>query len=347
MAPAAGPEVTGRLDLIEVARALPVPQRHGLNASRLRVGPGVWSTARQYLQQRFAHVNDWDSRISGGLVLDATQRPITLETPCRSGDLFWYWRAVEEEVRNPAEVDILYRDERIVVVDKPHGLPVVPGGRHLCETILVRLQRDLGMPTLAPAHRLDLETAGVLLLTTEPAWRGRYQTLFQVQQVEKIYEAVVHLASGGVRSGWLAHRIEQRPGTDFMQMQVIPGPANARTEIEPIRLLGDALAHYRLKPRTGRKHQLRVQLSHCGMPIVGDRIYPDLKPYSREPGVSPEHPPLQLLARSMAFIDPVTRETRCFTSRQALSALSAFNRGENHADEPARIHGEPSPGRRI
>ena len=114
-----------------------------------------------------------------------------------------------------------------------------------------------------------------------------------------------------------------------MQVQVVAGEPNAETQIELIGRLASSgaqacpLALYRLIPLTGHRHQLRAQLKHLGLPIVGDRIYPTLWP-EPPPGVAPGYSnPLQLLARELAFIDPVSGQTRRFVSRRRLALVPA------------------------
>jgi len=245
---------------------------------------------------------------------------LTSDSPCCPGATLWYWREPPTEPRVPFDLDVLYQDDDLVAVDKPHFLPVTPGGRYLEETVLVRLQRMHGRQSLSPLHRLDLETAGVVLFAATPEVRGLYQALFRDHLVEKTYEAIA-LWPANLSFPYSARcRIQERIGTQFMQMEIVPGEPNAETLIEVIRGRAGCLSHFRLTPRNGRKHQLRVQLSGLGMPILGDRIYPDLMPHS---GAAPDYSnPLQLLARVVSFIDPISGQRRCFASRRQLAALT-------------------------
>jgi len=296
------------------------PVRNGLSASRVAMVPGPWATVGQFLAARFPTVSDWPGRLQSGKVLDAQFQAVNTDSLCHPGASLWYWREPPTEPRVPFELDVLYQDEYLVAVDKPHFLPVTPGGRYLEETVLVRLQRMLGRQSLAPVHRLDLETAGVVLFAVVPEVRGLYQALFRDHLVEKTYEAIA-LWPANLSFPHLARcRIQERLGAQFMQMEIVPGEPNAETLIEVIRGRAGCLSHFRLTPRNGRKHQLRVQLSGLGMPILGDRIYPDLMPPS---GAAPDYSnPLQLLARAVSFIDPISGQQRCFVSRRQLTALT-------------------------
>jgi tRNA pseudouridine32 synthase/23S rRNA pseudouridine746 synthase len=261
-------------------------------------------------------------------VLDVQGRALAADSPCRAGDLYWYWRALPLERRVPFELELLHQCDQLVVVDKPHFLPVAPGGRYLQETVLVRLKRLLGIDTLVPVHRLDLETAGVLMFSVQPGARNAYHALLRDRSVHKVYEAVAPWRADLVLPLTLRHRLEEPKGSDFMQMQEVPGEPNAETVVELIAPLpheaadsGPGLAHYRLTPLTGRKHQLRAQLCAAGLPIVGDRIYPRLWPQPAPDAVPDYSQPLQLLARELRFIDPISGEQRCFTSRRRLQSL--------------------------
>jgi tRNA pseudouridine32 synthase/23S rRNA pseudouridine746 synthase len=305
------------------------PPRDGVSASRVGVGDGRFADVLAFLVARFPAVADWPGRLARGDVLDAAGRPLAAASPCVAGDLLWYWRDPPPEPRVPFEIDLLHRDEHLVVVDKPHFLPVIPGGRHLRETVLVRLRQQLGIETLAPMHRLDRETAGVLVFTVQPATRHAYHALLRERDVRKIYEAVAPWRADLALPLVARHRLEKPDGAGFMQVRVVEGEPNAEALVEFVERVAEparALASYRLTPRTGLTHQLRVQMNALGLPIVGDRIYPRLWPVPA-PGAAPDWShPLQLLAREIAFTDPVTGAARRFTSRRRLQLATGLPR---------------------
>ena len=307
--------------------------RDGVGASRVGVGSGRFASVLHFLVDRFPAVADWPARLARGDVLDADGRMVAADAPCAGGMLLWYWRDPPPEPRVPFEIELLHQDAHLVVVDKPHFLPVIPGGRHLHETVLVRLRHQLGIAALAPMHRLDSDTAGVLAFTVQPATRDAYHALLRGREVHKLYEAIAPWRADLALPLVARHRLERPRDHGFMQMQVVPGEPNAETLIELIERVASpsdqpdaALAHYRLTPRTGRQHQLRAQMSALDVPIVGDRIYPVLQP-PRAPQAAPAwSQPLQLLARELAFTDPVSGQPRRFTSRRRLSLAAAATR---------------------
>ena len=302
-----------------MAEAFVPPARDGVGASRVGIGDGRFADVLAFLVARFPTVADWPERLARGDVLDRHGHPLAADSPCRLGEHLWYWRDPPPEPRVPFDMPVLFQDEHLVVVDKPHFLAAIPGGRHLRETALVRLRRLTGIDTLAPMHRLDRETAGVLAFIVRPADRDAYQRLLRGRDVEKVYEAVAPWRADLESPRVARHRIEKPPGAGFMQVRVAPGEPNAETGVEMIARLDDGLAHYRLRPVTGRTHQLRVQMDALGAPIAGDRIYPRLHA-EPPPGVAPDWTsPLQLLAREFAFKDPVTGGQRRFASARTLA----------------------------
>jgi tRNA pseudouridine32 synthase/23S rRNA pseudouridine746 synthase len=318
-----------------MARAEPFtpPMRDGVSASRVGIGSNGFASVLDFLVHRFPAVADWPARLARGDVLDADGRALAADARCATGLLLWYWRDPPAEPRVPFEIELLHQDEHLVVVDKPHFLPVIPGGRHLHETALVRLKKQLGIATLAPMHRLDSDTAGVLAFTVQPSSRDAYHALLRGRAVHKVYEAIAPWRADLASPFVCRHRLERPRDRGFMQMQVVPGECNAETTIALIERLppapgepGAALAHYRLIPHTGRQHQLRAQMSALGLPIVGDRIYPVLQP-ALAPLEAPDWSwPLQLLAREFAFTDPISGRARRFTSRRRLALAAGVAR---------------------
>lgn len=293
--------------------AAPLPVRDGLNPTRLRLpSTDTWPTALAYLIGRFpTDATRVREKVAAGEVVDEHGVAITADTPYRPNGFLFLYRDPPVEPRVPFEVDILHRDENLLVVDKPHFLASTPRGAYVVESALVRLRRDLDLPELTPAHRLDRITAGVLIFTVRAQVRRAYQSLFDERRVEKVYEALAPYDPSLRLPRTVRSRIIKERGT--LQAREVPGTPNAESRIELVDA-HDGIGRYRLCPRTGKTHQLRLHMSSLGIPIIGDNFYP--KFYD----VAPDDysTPLQLLARSLEFDDPFTGARRLFTSRRTL-----------------------------
>jgi tRNA pseudouridine32 synthase / 23S rRNA pseudouridine746 synthase len=258
---------------------------------------------------------EWEKRFAQRLVCDSQGQALSIDSAYKVGQRVYYWRDAGDEPRVPFEEQVIYQDEHIVVADKPHFLPVAPTGRYVQESLLVRLKKRLNLAELAPIHRIDRDTAGLVLFSVNAAERGAYMQLFRERTVRKVYECLApHLEH---LPATLKRRSRMVPSpSHFMQMCEEPGEPNSETLIERLQVLG-ALAHYRLTPLTGKRHQLRVHMNALGAPICNDGIYPVLTPEPPLEDLAYDKP-LALLAKSLAFNDPITQQVRCFESRQIL-----------------------------
>ncbi len=291
-----------------------LPTRQGVGPSCVGLPAGDWSTITDFLVERFPAISrtTWLARMQAGLVADEFGAPVTPERPYRGHMRVYYYRDLPEEPRIPFEETVLYQDAHLVVADKPHFLPVTPSGHYLQQTLLVRLKIKLAIDTLAPIHRIDRETAGLVLFSVSPGERNAYQALFRDHAVTKHYEAI---APWRQDLTWPITRksriVEDEP---FFRQREVPGQPNSETHMDVIEKNGD-LARYALSPVTGKKHQLRVHMNALGLPILNDRMYP---PVDDTP-IDDYRLPLQLLARSIAFTDPVTGQARYFQSQRTLA----------------------------
>jgi len=293
------------------------PMLEGVSASCVALPAGPWPLLVDFLAQRLPAVSQaqWQQRMAQGRVLDEHGMPLPPDAPFQPQTRVYYYRELSAEPVIPFEAAVLYQDEHLLVADKPHFLPVTPTGRFVQQTLLVRLKRQLGIETLSPIHRIDRETAGLVLFSVRPQDRGAYQALFRDKVVEKSYEAIAPLRPDLPLPNVHVSRIE--PDEQFFRQREVPGAPNSETHLALLETRGD-LARYRLSPVTGKTHQLRVHMHALGRPIVGDLFYPEVV---HGPGQTEEDysQPLQLLARSITFTDPVTGEARRFESRRQLS----------------------------
>jgi tRNA pseudouridine32 synthase/23S rRNA pseudouridine746 synthase len=293
----------------------PLPQRHGLDPARLRMpAEGPWATLRDHLVDRLPKVDPAriDLMLRESRIVDM-DGPVPPNAPFVPNSSVWFHRDLPDEVAVPFEIGVVHRDADLLVVDKPHFLATIPRGKHILETALVRLRRELDLPDLVPAHRLDRVTAGLLMFIVTPARRGAYQTLFRDRLVHKEYEAIAPFDPDLELPRTVRSRIVKEKGV--ITAQEPEGEPNSETLVELVEHR-DGLGRYRLLPSTGRTHQLRLHMAGLGVPILGDDFYPVLT----ETALDDYRKPLQLLAKVLAFTDPLTGEPRRFTSPSTLLA---------------------------
>ncbi len=329
----------------------PLPQRHGVDPVRVRLpAAGAWATVREHLVERLsgAGAGVVDGMFDAGLVVGADGRAVPSDAPFVPGMFVWFHRELPDETPVPFPLEVVHRDEHIVVADKPHFLATTPRGAHVAETALARLRRELDIPTLSAAHRLDRLTAGLVLFTVRPEERGAYQTLFRDRRVRKEYEAVAPYDSALALPRTVRSRIVKERGV--LTAREVPGEPNAVSRVELVEhraeprvehrtdgagsLAISTLARYRLLPGTGQTHQLRVHMTALGVPILGDPLYPEVT------GPVPAgdfRRPLQLLARGLEFTDPVTGVEHRFRSSRVLAAWASYDRwAAGTYDDPSR-----------
>lgn len=339
-----------------MAMQSPLPVRDGVNATRLRIPrEGPWETVMDYMLERFGHVDPEGivRRFREGEVVGLGAEPLTTKTPLGRHDFLWYYRNLPDEPILPVTETILFQDENLLVVDKPHFLPSTPGGRFIQESALVRLRNRLDLPDLVPMHRLDRATAGIILFSTNPATRGAYQVLFEHRRIQKEYRCVAALPPGwqdgapaadpaveptqgrhgqAVRQITGSHRATAADFPAEYRNRMVkekghllaltrPGDPNAETRIDVLRTgistgvhAGTAVGLFRLRPHSGKTHQLRVHMAALGLGIINDAFYPDLLEKAPDDFTRP----LQLLAHSISFTDPLSHTPVTFTSERNL-----------------------------
>jgi tRNA pseudouridine32 synthase/23S rRNA pseudouridine746 synthase len=290
-----------------------LPVRNGVSPSCVALPPCGTRNMLEFLAERLPNVarDVWLQRMAAGDMVDERGVRVAPESVYDSGLRLYYYRSLDVEPALLSLETVLYQDEHLVVADKPHFMAVAPAGRYLHTTLLVRLKLQLGLPNLAPLHRIDRDTAGLVLLSAQRATRGAYHSLFRDRMLHKTYEAV---------APWRAdmafprvHHSRMEESAQFFRMHEVSGEANSHTEIDVIEHQG-AWARYRLAPVTGKRHQLRVHMAALGLPLRNDPLYPEVNG-ALEGDTSR---PLQLLARGLAFTDPLSGQARHFESQRSL-----------------------------
>lgn len=290
-----------------------LPVRDGVSPSCVVLPTHGQGSMLDFLAQRLPVVarDEWRERMLAGDVVDERGQSVVPERSFEGGLRLYYYRSLPAEPVLPFSEVVLYQDEHLVVADKPHFMPVTPSGRYLHNTLLVRLKRQLGLPELSPLHRIDRDTAGLVMLSVQKRTRGAYQALFRDRQITKHYDAIAPWRADVVFPREHVSRLEESP--QFFRMQEVPGEPNSHTHMQVLEAAG-SWARYRLSPITGKRHQLRVHMAALGLPLRNDPFYPVVN----DPPEGDYSKPLQLLARSLAFVDPVTGAQRVFESRQSL-----------------------------
>lgn len=268
----------------------------------------------EYLSEHFKHIDqlEWQQRFEDGLILDSSGQKLSLDSSYQGNQHLFYYRFLAHEIHVPFREKILFENDDLLVVDKPHFLTMSPTGQYVQETLLVRLKKSTGNAELTPIHRLDRETAGVVLFSKRVETRGAYQQLFAERKVQKIYHAIA-----GYRRDLnfpLDLHLRMDKGNPFYTMQVSEGQPNTHTHIQLLEH-NQTYALYELKPSTGKQHQLRVHLNHLEIPIKNDPFYPQVTHKAPDDFSAP----LQLLAKEIDFKDPVTVQDMHFCSEQVLT----------------------------
>lgn len=268
----------------------------------------------EFLAKVFPSVSEdqWAQRILEGKVLDDNNVPITAATKYAPSKRLFYFRETENEPVVPFAEEILFHNDQILVACKPHFLPVTPGGRYVQECLVNRLRTRTGIADLVPMHRIDRETAGLVLFSVNKANRGLYHELFTQGKIAKTYLALAQVNQPPQENQWIVENRIVRAEPRF-KMKIVPGVANTRSHIQLLEIKNNR-GLFSLRPATGKTHQLRLHLSSLGFPILHDRCYPDLQPQTEDDFAKP----LQLLAKKIQFQDPVSGEDRCFQSERGL-----------------------------
>ena len=292
--------------------------RNGVGASQVFLPPiqafkpnSAPQSVYAFLCEKFAHISaaEWQQRFVQGLVMRADGTSIGLDTAYMGNTHVFYYRALATEVEVPFAHQILFENEHLLVVDKPHFLTISPTGKYVQQTLLVRLKQQTGYADLTPIHRLDRETAGLVLFCKTASMRAAYQQLFATQQVQKTYHAIAPFSADLSLPCEVSLHLQK--GEPFYTMQVRPDLApNSQSRIELLAHNG-LNAKYALMPTTGKQHQLRLHMAHLGIPILNDPLYPVVQHKPNDDFSQP----LQLLAKRLALIDPITLQPLRFESQ--------------------------------
>jgi 23S rRNA pseudouridine1911/1915/1917 synthase len=269
-----------------------------------QVSPGdAGRTVLDYLTRRHRHSTEavWRERIAAGQV-ELQGRRASATDALRAGQHLVWRRPPWAEPDVPLAFAVLHRDEHLLVVAKPRGLPSVPNGGFLTHTLLHVVRRTF--PEATPIHRLGRGTSGLVLFARTPEARRGLSAALREGRIEKVYRALVTGAPGRedftieTPIGPVAH---PRLG------QVHAASPGGRRAVTHVRVLaveqGAALVEATIP--TGRPHQIRIHLASAGHPLVGDRLYAEGGGLLPEPAL-PGDSGYWLHAMRLGFRHPAT-----------------------------------------
>ena len=323
------------------SNAFKAPTQNGVGASTVGVPANTTLCAIDFLSQKFSTVSiaEWQKRFAAGHILNATGLVLAPKDSLLRETHLHYYRSIQDEPELPFRAKIIFQDDYLVVADKPHFMPVTPGGRYVQQSLLVQLKQQLNLTELSPVHRIDRETAGLVVFSVRAQDRNAYQALFRLRQVEKTYQAIAGAPETSALNPQfpLVHRSQMVEDTQFFRMREIVADEirdskelNSETWIDCVERRAHAncamnaaeqtaWARYILRPVTGQRHQLRVHMNALGLPLIGDQFYPKVLRGADQP--DDFNSPLQLLAHTIEFKDPVKGASRSFESLIQLTAL--------------------------
>lgn len=288
------------------SRTPPVPARAGIFPRRIHLCAGQPLVDALKTAQRMIPA-DLEAAARAGDIVDSRGRPLRLDEPAPG--IAYVHSAAPDEPGYTDPLEIVWSSPRARIVNKPAGIATIPRGSHIACTVTTAARRQWGNDSATPAHRLDRLTSGLLLIVTDPTFRGAYQTLFDRRAVEKTYRAVTGCRGPLPRPG-MSRELRVRLARARGEAKVRPCPDGklALTEAKVTAVDEDRrLLEWSLRPRTGLTHQLRVSLAVAGFPILGDPLYGSL-----DPRPACLDGTLHLHAASLSLKDPVDgRDITC------------------------------------
>lgn len=249
---------------------------HGYTYTDIVSAAASGETVLGFYSARYSHSTQvqWRERIESGAVLLDGER-VREDAPVSAGQRLTYHRPAWVEPSAPLTFDVLYEDEQIIVVDKPSGLPVLPGGGYLQNTLLFLVRQRFGADAPpSPVHRLGRGTSGVVLFARDVEAGRQLTAAFKQRAITKVYRALVQ--GVGLEPTFTVNlpigKIEYVP-TGVLYAASADGKAAVSecTVLEEDRVSDQTLLDVEII--TGRPHQIRIHVAAMGHPLVGDPLY--------------------------------------------------------------------------
>jgi 23S rRNA pseudouridine1911/1915/1917 synthase len=234
---------------------------------------GAGQTLLDYYCQNYQHSSreEWQDRILAGQIL-INQQTANPETILKKGQQLTYQRSPWEEPDVPLDFATLYEDADLMIIAKPSGLPVLPGGGFLQNTLLYQLQQRYPQEMPVPIHRLGRGTSGLMLIARSSLAKSKLSQQMRDHQIRKIYRALIgpselpteftiNQAIGKIPHPIFGYLYGATPTGKFAQSDCRVLEKNSTKTLLEITIL------------TGRPHQIRIHLAAIGYPLLGDPLY--------------------------------------------------------------------------
>jgi UPF0176 protein len=252
-------------------------------------------------------LDHWEAECGRGLVVDGQQKVIAAGKIVRAGEQYQHKFPNVTEPDIAPRVEILHEDEALIVLNKPAPLPMHAGGRFYQNTLQHILNGAYHPQKPHPAHRLDANTTGVVLVTRTRHFAGKLQPQFAKRQIEKHYLVRVQCQPPEEAFHCDAPISAEPGGLGSREVDAENG-LEARTEFRLLRRNADGTALLEARPLTGRTNQIRIHCAHLGFPVCGDTVYLGGGKIGNIHTLGVGDPPLCLHAWKISFLHPLTRQ---------------------------------------
>jgi 23S rRNA pseudouridine1911/1915/1917 synthase len=281
-------------------------------------------TVIDYYVQKYDHstYEQWLERITLGQVL-VNNNPITPQTILQAGQWLSYHRLPWQEPDVPLSFDIVYEDEHLLVIDKPSGLPVLPGGGFLENTLLWQLKKHYPQDKPVPIHRLGRGTSGLMLIGRTSMTRSHLNQQMREHKITKVYRTLIG-KSDLPDEFIIDHPIGKIP--DPILGYIYGAKADGKFAYSQCRVLERTSDYTLLEVTilTGRPHQIRIHLATIGYPLLGDPLYiigglPKVNQRDTKGQINvPGDCGYCLHSYQLSFVHPITNQSLTFTCERLL-----------------------------